>query len=206
MVVELRRGVAIRWAVIGLLLAISRFVGLSLDRGSPNLVSATLLSGFVSLILAVSPRTRSLDHPIRKRIYEHLLRLPGDYFQSIVRSLHLGHGNAYHHLTVLVTEGWLELEKRNGRARYYPKGLASASDWNDLFARHWTYRDLRVRVLFAVVALNGAGPSEVARQLGISRQLAAYHLIQLERASVLRREAGAYRIQDATRSPKETGP
>lgn len=136
---------------------------------------------------------RGVDHPTRKRIYEHLLRLPGDYFRSIVRSVHLGHGTASHHLAVLVREGWLELEKRNGRARYYPKGVASAPDWNDLFVRHWTYRDLRVRVLFAVVALNNAGPSAVARRLGISRQLASYHLNRLVESRVVRREGGRYR-------------
>ena len=77
---------------------------------------------------------------------------------------------------------------------------------NDLYARHWGFRDTRGRIVRVVEQLGLATPTKVARAMGISRQLAAYHLIQLERASVLRREAGAYRIQDATRSPKETGP
>ena len=133
-----------------------------------------------------------LDHPTRARIYRHLLALPGDHFRSIVRHLGLGQGTATHHLGVLVKNGLLGVERQNGRIRYYPKGAGSKNDWNALYAKHWEYRDLRLRVLFALRSLGGSKAATVARSLGISRQLASYHLEQLVELGLIRREHGHF--------------
>ena len=156
--------------------------------------------------MAVYHWRSGLEHPTRRRIYEHLMALPGDHFRSLVRTLGLSIGVTRHHLGVLMAQDLVYEEKSNGRTRYYAKALPAQNEMNDLYARHWGFRDTRGRIVRVVEQLGVATPTKVARAMGISRQLAAYHLIQLERASVLRREAGAYRIQDATRSPKETGP
>lgn len=134
-----------------------------------------------------------LDHPTRRRIYQHLLMLPGDHFRSIVRTLRLGHGTASHHLAVLIRSGLVSSVKVDRRCRYYPKGQDSEYARNELFMKHWSYRALRPRVLSALRRLGSAKPGMVARQLGVSRQLAAYHLARLEKLGVVRRENGRYR-------------
>ncbi len=138
-------------------------------------------------------RASGLDHPTRIRIYNHLLVLPGDHFRSIVRSLRIGMGEGRHHLNVLLRSGLVREDKTNGRCRYYPEGQGLGSDRNDLFAKHWEYRDLRVRVLFAVRSSGAAKPSAVAQSLGISRQLAAYHLASLEELGLVQRDGRFYR-------------
>jgi len=144
-----------------------------------------------------------LDHPTRRHIYDHLLRLPGDHFRSIARSLGLAVGTATHHLEVLMREGLLGLERSNGRARYYPRGSDAETDRNRLFMRHWNYRDLRLRILYALARRPGARVSEVARELGVSRQLVSYHLARLGELDLVRREGDGYRALPA---PVETIP
>ena len=140
-----------------------------------------------------SLRGMGLDHPTRRHIYQHLLRLPGDHFRSIARSLGLALGTTTHHLEVLVRDGFVGLEKTNGRCRYYAKGSAAPPDRNQLFMKHWSYRDLRLRVLFVVIRNPGARVTGIAKRVGISRQLAAYHLARLEDAFLVRRDGGQVR-------------
>lgn len=133
-----------------------------------------------------------LDHPTRRRIYEHLLVLPGDHFRSIVRCLRLGLGTVRHHLEVLMSRGLVRVEKMNGRARYFPTGQGADPHLNMLFEQHWTYRDLRLRILFAVRRMHQARAVTLARMLEISRQLAAYHLARLEEAGYVKCVNGLY--------------
>ncbi len=138
-------------------------------------------------------RAAGLDHPTRVRIYNHLLVLPGDHFRSIVRNLRIGVGEGRHHLNVMLRNGLVREDKANGRCRYYAEGQGPVTDRNELFAKHWGYRDLRLRVLFAVRELGNAKPSTVAKSLGISRQLAAYHLANLEELGLVSRDGRHYR-------------
>ncbi len=138
-------------------------------------------------------RVTGLDHPTRVRIYNHLIVLPGDHFRSIVRSLRIGVGEGRHHLSVMVRNGLVRESRTNGRCRYYAEGQGPMSDRNELFAKHWGYRDLRLRVLFAVRNLGDARPSEVAKALGISRQLVAYHLAHLSELGLVQRNGRRYR-------------
>ncbi len=132
-------------------------------------------------------------HPVRSRIYAHLLALPGDHFRGIARALHLDVSTARHHLDALVRKGLVVRTNGNGRCRFYPVGQGSRDERNRLYVDHWRYRDLRLRVLVAVRGAGSAGPTDVARALRISRQLAAYHLGQLEELGLVRRDDGRYR-------------
>ncbi len=138
-------------------------------------------------------RASGLDNPTRVRIYNHLLVLPGDHFRSIVRTLSIGVGEGRHHLNVMLREGLVREDKTNGHCRYYVEGEGPSMERNDLFAKHWSYRDLRLRVLFAVRNLGDAKPSAVAEALGISRQLAAYHLANLLELGLVTRDGRHYR-------------
>ena len=136
-----------------------------------------------------------LEHPARKRIYNHLTRLPGDHFRSIVRSLRLGHGAAHYHLDVLVSRGFLLRETTEGRSRYYPNAQGSESERNRLYRRHWKFRVLRARVLRVLGRLRQASAATVARELKISRQLASYHLSELSKRGEVLRDNGRFRAR-----------
>src|SRR6266498_2755026 len=84
---------------------------------------------------------QQLEQATRRRVYEHLLLLPGDHFRSIVRSLRIGVGTARHHLQVLVRDGLLYERKADGRSRYYVSGDSEQLAKNDLFGKHWGLRD-----------------------------------------------------------------
>jgi len=136
--------------------------------------------------------TRGLDHPTRERIYRHLLLLPGDHFRSIARSLRIGVGTASYHLDVLVREGLVGLRRVQGRCRYYPTGKDAETRRNQLFMRHWSYRDLRLRVLLAVLRFPNVPVGVISRHLAISRQLASYHLARLVELTLVQREGRRY--------------
>src|SRR6058998_4234883 len=89
-----------------------------------------------------------LKHPVRRQIYDHLRLLPGDHFRSVARSLRLAVGTARYHLNALVQDGLIYKQEINGRSRYYVSG--GEAEVNRLYARHWEYRDIRLRVLLTL--------------------------------------------------------
>ena len=138
---------------------------------------------------SVQPR-RVLDHPVRARVYRHLLVLPGDYLRSIVRCLNLPLGTVCYHLSVLILAGFVCPIRAGSRTRYYPMGAASHPQMNQLFEKYWRHRDVRTRVLVAVRRIQDPSPSSVGRALGVSRQLVLYHLRFLESLGVIQRVGG----------------
>src|SRR5438445_12133986 len=60
-----------------------------------------------------------LKHPLRRRIYDHLARLPGDHFRSVALSLRLPVGTARCDLDGLAGCGLAQPRVTSGRAPYY---------------------------------------------------------------------------------------
>ena len=156
--------------------------------GSPADSAAFGGLSLVFAVLAIGPG----PHPVRTRILEHLRVLPGDHLRSIARTLSVSLGDARYHLHVLLRNGLVREQKVRHRARYYATDRQTQAERNDLFRRHWEQRDTRVRVLNAVRVHGGAHASQVARAMGISRQLAAYHLDRLASAGYVARREGLY--------------
>lgn len=142
--------------------------------GSPALDLAVVL--WIAAAIRYLP---AVDHPTRRWIYEHLLLFPGNHFRSIARSLDLGLSTARYHLGVLIDRGAVRMERDNGRCRYYATGRWSDPEKNDLYTRYWSLQDLRTRVLSTALGQRDRGPTAVSESLGISRQLARYHLTRL---------------------------
>ncbi|HYS72413.1 MAG TPA: winged helix-turn-helix transcriptional regulator [Thermoplasmata archaeon] len=122
------------------------------------------------------------DHPSRARILDYLRTVPGDHFRSIARGVQLSLGETRHHLNMLLRRGHIRENKDEGRSRYYVK---DCPERNERATQYWAARNLRVRVLNEVHAGRAIRPSEVAASLGISRQLAWYHLRRLEQSGRL---------------------
>lgn len=150
----------------------------------PSLQTTSLLIGLGLLV--------GLEHPIRRRIYDHLSRLPGDHLRSVARSLRLAVGTARYHIDALLRDGLIYKRQSNGRSRYYVAG--GAAEVNRLYARHWEYRDVRLRIVDALRRLEAAPPASIAKVLGVSRQLVSYHLGVLEKSGIVRREGAEYHL------------
>jgi predicted transcriptional regulator len=157
------------------------------------LVGSLFFSAIFAMLVTAVRVASGLDHPTRVRIYQHLVHLPGDHFRSIMRSLRLGLGTARHHIDVLVSTGLVRPERHSRHIRYYPRGDGAHSLRNDLFEKHWTYSDLRTRTLFSLRQMKEGTPTSIANALGISRQLAAYHLARLEEMGLVKRVDHRYR-------------
>jgi len=165
-------------AIDYVLRSFSRMSGAISIQATSFLIGAAIMAG--------------LKHPVRRRIYDHLVRLPGDHFRSVARSLDIAVGTARYHLAALLRDGLVYREDTNGRARYYVK--AGAADVNRLYAQHWEFRDVRLRIVGALRRLERAQPATISKVLGISRQLVSYHLVRLEKAGRVRREGSLYRL------------
>src|SRR5207247_5946066 len=111
---------------------------------------------------------------------------------SGARSRGLTVGTARYHLDALAREGLVYKQDTNGRGRYYTRG--GEAEVNRLYARHWEYRDVRLRIHGALRRLGKAQPATIAKVLGISRQLASYHLAVLEKSGRVRRQGVQYRL------------
>ena len=141
---------------------------------------------------AVGLGVAALDHPTRARILAHLEAIPGDHFRSIVRSIRVSVGETRHHLNVLMRRGRVREQRVEGRCRYYVNG-EEITDRNSVFEAYWTLQGCRLRVLSVVRERQVVRPSDVAADLGISRQLADYHLQRLAASGQVRHEGGRYR-------------
>ena len=157
-------------------------------RLPPAWARACLGAGILVLPLAA----RQDPSPVRLRILEHLRILPGDHLRSIARTLRMSLGDLRYHLHVLVLKGMVREHRAAGRIRYYSAESGDMAERNALFQRHWEQRETRARVLNALKAHGRAAPSQVARTMGISRQLAAYHLSRLADARRVTRQDGIY--------------
>ena len=137
--------------------------------------------------MASGSKQSVLDHPTRRDVYEYLLLMPGAHLRSVSRFLRLPLGTANYHLNILLSERLVRSVPDDGRRRFYPTGQKSRPELNRLYEQHWEYRDLRVRILATAKRLGKASPAKVARELGISRQRAAYHLARLRDAGLVSR-------------------
>ena len=156
----------------------------------------------------MNPNTdlKSLEQPTRRRIVEHLRLIPGDHFRSIMRSLQLPIGSTRHHLAVLTKKGFVQSERMAGKVRYFATAAGSGPSMNDTFRQYWKYRDLRARVWSALVRTPDLSPSAVAAAVGISRQLAFYHLRCLVESGLVTHSRGRYRALNRANPDPDSSP
>jgi predicted transcriptional regulator len=162
------------------------------DAGSSSNSERSLLIAKVVRIAANLNRN-VLDQPNRRRIVQHLTVQPGDHFRSIVRSLDLSVGTTRHHLTVLAKEGLVRSERIGSKCRYFALAQGRRAPLNETYRMFWRFRELRMRVWSALQRIPDPRPSTVAASLGVSRQLAAYHLKRLAQQGLVVSDRGRYR-------------
>lgn len=153
----------------------------STDAGKLGLAAATLP------LYTRLARGDVLQNEVRAGIHAHVVANPGVRYENMRRALGLSNGAIAFHLRVLEREGYLSVHKDWTRRRYYATGRAPPGAARGEVAESVT-RLLRESP--------GLGMSEVARRLGISRQLAGYHLRRLEAQGALRRAGNGWFAAD----------
>lgn len=152
--------------------------------GPPEL-AIVLLGVLVPLRVRLSNGMDVLDNFNRGRIFEHVKHHPGCSFSELKAGLRLHNGSLAYHLAILERLGLIKSLKDGWARRYSVQGAK-----NDLpLARLLGSTEGRVlKVLASKGPLIG---TEVARELGISRQRAHYNLRRLlKRGLVERSDSG----------------
>ncbi len=135
----------------------------------------------------------------RKRIYDHVEQHSGSHLREIGRRCGLPLGTALYHLDRLEAEGLLSVRRDGRYKRYFPsQGLGRKE--KDLLS---AYRhDVPRRIAHALLGSPAMTQRELCAALSVSRSTLSFHVNDLIRRGVLRRELGhrenRYALEDPT--------
>ena len=118
-----------------------------------------------------------LGNHARENILTLITAQPGITLGAITRTLNLKNGTALHHLRILEREDYIKSKKAGKFRRYYKLGV-KASEFNEV----------QDKILQKIGAQPGITQSDIARGLGLSRQLINYHLKYLVSSNVVMSE------------------
>lgn len=150
------------------------------------------------------------DHPLRRRIMDMVTRRPGMHYSLIRDELGRKDGVVSHHLHVLETRGRLSSRVERRRRCYYPTSRGHP----ETGVHHLS--DLQAGILYHIQMRQGMTHGELARKLGVSKQVLTHHMRDLcARKLVYRRREGRHtrfyvhpgRLSDELlEDPKQGGP
>lgn len=120
-----------------------------------------------------------LKNEVRASVYAYIQANPGVRFEELRKALGLGNGALVFHLQILEREGFVKSAKEWSKRRFWASANAGGPK-SDVTAHD--------AVANLLAGEPGLSPSAVAQKLGISRQLARYHLKALERQGRVRAE------------------
>jgi len=150
-------------------------IGLATERGKV---------GFLTLFLPLYTRIKDeevLDQFTRGQIYGYIRVHPGDTYTDIKRNLVLNNGTLTYHLDVLERQQLIRAITRGPRKMFYPTDVQPPQDGGGL-------HEIQQRLLRGIGEAPGIAVTDLAASLGISRQLALYHLRLLAARRLVRLE------------------
>jgi predicted transcriptional regulator len=155
-----------------------------------------LLMMFLPLYTRIK-KENMLDHPTRDRIYGYLIGNPGAYFGLIKEDLNMGNGQLGYHLKQLMNAKMIYSREDGVKKRFYPAEIPKPKGGSPYFS------DLQETIHGIIKNNSGIGQKKIASVIGISRQVAGYHLRKMERKGVIRRiligrENKYYTIEDCS--------
>lgn len=153
--------------------------------GVGSLIIEVLKFGLLIIFLPLYTRLRKeklLDQPTRERIYGYIIGNPGAYFGLIKQELELGNGQLVYHLKQLA-DAHLVYSREDGlKKRFYPSDIPRAKEG----APHISI--VQEKILGVIRDNSGIGQKKLAKTVGISRQVAGYHLTKMERKGLIDKE------------------
>jgi predicted transcriptional regulator/uncharacterized membrane protein len=160
---------------LGIFLALS---GLALGWNEVVLVA------FINLLLPLYVKLRRdevLDHYTRGKIHGYIIANPGEHYNSLKAQLRLKNGTLAYHLRVLEREGYVKTTRDGMFKRFYPMEALVPR-------RKSEFSGMQEIVLEHIRAAPGTNQNELARQMGVSSQVANYHIRNLVAAGMVRLE------------------
>ncbi len=143
------------------------------------------------LLLPVVARRRK-DGPeeqeTRGMIRGYITGNPGDSYSDIKRNLRLTNGPLLYHLHILERDGIIRSQLRGSRRLFYPREVRLPEDGGGL-------HEIQLRMLRAVQAVPGLAVTDLAGALGVTSQLALYHLRDLAAKGRIRFERRGFRLR-----------
>jgi len=148
------------------------------------------LSWFVLPLYSRLKKDEVLDQFTRGQIYGYI---------DIKRNLQLNNGTLTHHLSVLERDGLVRSKNVGTRKLFFAKGARVPEDGGGM-------HEVQQQILKHLQESGGLAVSDVAGVIGISRQLAIYHLRDLSRRGLVRIERRAFRIVAYAEEPEPPPP
>lgn len=156
-------------------------VGLATERGR---------TGLFLLFLPLYTRLKDdevLDQFTRGQIFGYIRVHPGDTYTDIKRNLGLNNGTLTYHLDVLAKQGFVRAVVRGSRKMFFPLDVQPPEDGGGL-------AEIQRRLLGALTEAPGIAIADLAASLGISRQLALYHMRLMAGKGIVRLERRGVRL------------
>jgi WD40 repeat protein/predicted ArsR family transcriptional regulator len=128
-----------------------------------------------------------LENKMRELIYEYIELYPGENYTAIKKTLGLANGTLVYHLKILKEENLIRSVSEGRYKRFYP----IESDKLDL-SRIYEHEgmqmltELEEKIIEKIEEKPEISQVEVAKSLGVSRQLVNYHITKLVKAGVLK--------------------
>ena len=157
-------------------------------------IGGTEIGRVALLTLLVAPmhgrKTKEKDEAeTRGMIRGFILGNPGECYTSIKENLGLKNGTLSWHLMKLEKEGIIKSRVQGTRRRYYSRGATiPAENGGEL-------REIEQRLLKAVEEDVGRSVKELAEELGVSSQLALYHIRRLSQKGFVNLERKGLRLR-----------
>jgi predicted transcriptional regulator len=138
----------------------------------------TLLTLFLPLYTRIK-KEELLDQPTRYKIYGYIIGNPGAYFGLIKQDLELGSGQLVYHLKQLKDANMIYSREDGVKKRFYPAHIPKPK------SEPYHISDIQEKILGIIRNNSGIEQKKIASSMGISRQVAGYHLSIMERKGVI---------------------
>jgi WD40 repeat protein/DNA-binding Lrp family transcriptional regulator len=128
-----------------------------------------------------------LENKMREIIYEYIELYPGENYTAIKKTLGLANGTLVYHLKILMKENLIKGVSEGRYKRFYPiesDKLDKTKIYEDKGTQMLT--ELQKKIIEKIGEEPEISQVEVAKSLGVSRQLVNYHITKLVKAGVLK--------------------
>jgi parallel beta-helix repeat protein len=136
---------------------------------------------FLPLYIRIK-KEKLLDQPTRHKIHGYIIGNPGAHFGLIKQDLGIPNGQLVHHLRQLTRAHIIYSQVDGTRKRFYPVDYPKPKSGEHYF------NDTQEKILEVIENNSGISQKKVASSVGISRQVAGYHLSKMEQKGVLKKK------------------
>ncbi|UCE74674.1 MAG: right-handed parallel beta-helix repeat-containing protein [Methanomassiliicoccales archaeon] len=165
----------------GLIIAVGFIGAIGVSGLCIEIVKYAWLLFFLPLYSRIK-KEKLLDQPTRYKIYGYIIGNPGAHFGLIKDDLDLGSGQLVYHIKQL-TEAHLIYSRDDGaKKRFYPADIPKPKRAIPNLS------DIQEKIFRIIKSNSGIGQKEIASSMGITRQVASYHLTTMERKGLINKQ------------------